>query len=453
LRSRSAAGALSLYRALFQNELRELFASRPPWVILLVLAPLVGYSFIQAISLFSEASQSALGHPEVARGMTPLDGVFVPAFGGFYLAVTLLFPFVAIRALGEEKQSGALKLTLQLPTSVSVLVALKFLAVGCVWLLALIPAGFAVVAWVTMGGHVYWPELVTLLLGHAIYGVAVAAIAFFAASVSDSVATAAIVALALTIGFWVLDFAGTSTAGWLGRLSLLSITGTLKSSERGLLAFSQIAQTLVLALGMLGAAVAWLPSGTTRARKLITVGVIVFACAGAVAGAGEIRLYADMTEDRRNSFDSAQEAALRQIKEPLTMTLYLSPDDSRAREMESNVLAKLKRAVPHLDIRYGVVAKAGMFGPSNDDRYGLVIYEYDGKREESRSNSPREILPIINELAGLSVKAGDGSPFPGYPLVTQADSLGIWFYGLLPMLTLLAWWYTRGHPFDRGGIL
>jgi ABC-2 type transport system permease protein len=160
-----------------------------------------------------------------------------------------------------------------------------------------------------------------------------------------------------------------------------------------------------------------------------------------------------MTEDRRNSFDPTQEAALRQIKERLTITLYLSPDDSRAREMESNVLAKLKRAVPRLKIRYGAVAKAGMFGPSNDDRYGLVIYEYGGKREESRSNSPREVLPIVNELAGLSVKAGDTSPFPGYPLVTKADALGIWFYVLLPALTFLAWWYKRGRQFDRGGTL
>ena len=112
------------------------------------------------------------------------------------------------------------------------------------------------------------------------------------------------------------------------------------------------------------------------------------------------------------------------------------------------MLAKLKRTVPHLQIRYGAVAKAGMFGPSNDDRYGLVIYEYGGQREESRSNSPREVLPIVNELAGLSVKAGDISPFPGYPLVTQADSLGIWFYVLLPALTLLAWWYKLGRQLD-----
>jgi len=51
------------------------------------------------------------------------------------------------------------------------------------------------------------------------------------------------------------------------------------------------------------------------------------------------------------------------------------------------------------------------------------------------------------------VKAGDTSPFPGYPLVTKADALGIWFYVLLPALTFLAWWYKRGRQFDRGGTL
>jgi ABC-2 type transport system permease protein len=51
-----------------------------------------------------------LSFPELARGMTPLDGILVPTLGAFYLGTTLLFPFVAIRALGQDKESGALKL-------------------------------------------------------------------------------------------------------------------------------------------------------------------------------------------------------------------------------------------------------------------------------------------------------------------------------------------------------
>src|SRR5262249_14328047 len=48
--------------------------------------------------------------PLLASGLSPLDGVLVPTFGALYVAVTLLFPFVAIRSLGHEKETGALRL-------------------------------------------------------------------------------------------------------------------------------------------------------------------------------------------------------------------------------------------------------------------------------------------------------------------------------------------------------
>ena len=47
------------------------------------------------------SSAAARDSPVLASGLSPLDGVFVPTFGALYLAVTLLFPFVAIRALGR----------------------------------------------------------------------------------------------------------------------------------------------------------------------------------------------------------------------------------------------------------------------------------------------------------------------------------------------------------------
>ena len=98
--------------------------------MLLALAPLVGYSFVQAVSLFAEASKSAVEFPELARGMTPLDGILLPTLGAFYLAVTLLFPFVAIRAIGQDKQTGAAKLVAQFPVGTVTLLVVKTLAVG-----------------------------------------------------------------------------------------------------------------------------------------------------------------------------------------------------------------------------------------------------------------------------------------------------------------------------------
>jgi hypothetical protein len=93
---------------LLAKELRELATGRALWTMLLILCPLIGASFFQAVSLYGEASAAAKDSPTLASGLSPLDGVLVPTFGALYLAVTLLFPFVAIRALGREKETDAL---------------------------------------------------------------------------------------------------------------------------------------------------------------------------------------------------------------------------------------------------------------------------------------------------------------------------------------------------------
>src|SRR2546430_17453475 len=64
---------------------------------------------------------------------SPLDGILVPTFGAFYVTVTLLFPFVAIRTLGREKETGTLRLLLQLPYSVPTLITAKMAAVAIAW--------------------------------------------------------------------------------------------------------------------------------------------------------------------------------------------------------------------------------------------------------------------------------------------------------------------------------
>src|SRR5258707_328081 len=83
----------------------------------------------------------------------PLDGVLVPTFGSAYVAITLLFPFVAIRALGREKETGVLRLLVQLPYGTATLVLAKFMAVLVAWFLASIPVLSALIVWKACGGH------------------------------------------------------------------------------------------------------------------------------------------------------------------------------------------------------------------------------------------------------------------------------------------------------------
>ena len=438
---------LQIVRVLLQHEIRSVLASKALWTMLLVLSPLVGYSFIQAASLFSEASKSALEFPELRRGMTPLDGVLVPTLGSLYLAITLLFPFVAIRVVGQDKQSGAAKLAEQYPLGPGILLTVKTLAVGFAWCLATIPALSATAIWATAGGHIHLPELINLLAGHALYGFAVTGIAFFAAAVADSVATAAIVALAFTLGFWVLDFAaGSSPLAWVQIASQFSLTALLRQFEHGLFGLPETLKTITLGLAMITAAALWLPGGRRLSRKILG-GLCVVAVAGLLlAVSGQAGVYHDFSEDRRNSFSAADEAALARMPQGLVITLNLSLDDSRLKDIETNVLSKLRRQVSGLDIRFGDAGRVGLFGSSGDDRYGLITYEYLGQRAESRSSDPREILSIIHGLAGATVLAEEMAAYPGYPLVTDVAWSGYWFYLGFPLLTVLFWRLTRLAP-------
>src|SRR6516165_4577488 len=175
---------------LIAKELREVLSGRALWTMLILLCPLVGFSFFQATALYGEASAAARDSPVMGSGLSPLDGVLVPTFGAFYLATTLLFPFVAIRALGHEKETGALRLLVQLPHRTATLITAKMAAVAIALLFALIPALSALPLWEALGGHLSAPETTNLLGGHLLYGLLIGAIALFSAAISESAATA-----------------------------------------------------------------------------------------------------------------------------------------------------------------------------------------------------------------------------------------------------------------------
>jgi ABC-2 type transport system permease protein len=164
-------------RPLLVKELWEILSGRALWTMLLLMSPLIGYSFFQAVSLYGEASAAGLQSPVLASGLSPLDGVLVPTLGAFYVAVTLLFPFVAIRVLGQEKESGALRLLVQLPYRSLSLIAIKLAAVFAAWMLSSVPAFSALAIWRMLGGHLSVPETSNLIFGHLLYGLLVGAIA------------------------------------------------------------------------------------------------------------------------------------------------------------------------------------------------------------------------------------------------------------------------------------
>lgn len=433
-------------RPLLIKELWEIASGRALWIMLLLLCPLVGYSFFQAVSLYGEASRAARDSPALASGLAPLDGALVPTFGALYLAATLLFPFVAIRMLGREKETGALALLVQLPYRVPALIVAKMTAIFCAWLAAVVCTASALAVWLAMGGHLYVPETLGLLVGHMLYGLLVGSIALFSASICESAATAAIIALAFTIGSWVLDFALAGQPGVLGWISRLSLTQTLRPFEQGLLSGGLLLALVATIGGFAALAAIWLHPGVPVGSKMVRSAACVAVAAAVIVLGTQVRLSADLAEDRRSSFPVADQRALGQLREPLTITVRLAPEDPRYVDLRRNVLAKLERAMPSVTVRLAAGGQS-MVGSVGDEAYGEIEYSYGGRSDRSRSTSPREILPLIYALADRPIPEPiAGQDYPGYPLIADGSAALIWFFGGLPVLIAVAWWCSRRPP-------
>src|SRR6185295_18110228 len=123
-------------RWLVAKEWRELVASRATLVFALCVGPLVGHAFATAVSLYGEMSGAGGGPAALAQGLSPLDGIVVPTFGAYGILAMLLFPFVGIRAVSAEKESGALSLLVQTRVGLGAMVVVKFLVLLAAWVLA-----------------------------------------------------------------------------------------------------------------------------------------------------------------------------------------------------------------------------------------------------------------------------------------------------------------------------
>jgi ABC-type transport system involved in multi-copper enzyme maturation permease subunit len=429
---------------LFGKEWRSILSGRTFWLLLLLLCPLVGYSYVQAVILYGEASKSAAQLAEVARNLSPLDGVLVPTFGALYLANTFLFPFVVIRSLAHEKETGSLKLLLQLPCSLATILMAKIAALAAAWVVMTLPCLAAVVLWVTSGGHVAPAELANLLFGHALYGAVVAGFALIAVALAETSATAAIITLAITLGFWVLDFAAAGEGGLLKSASRLSLTTLLRTFEKGIFSLAMGLAGFAAATGSMIVAGILINPKTTVFRKSSLVAATLLAVVGIGVGASGLRSERDVSEDRRNSFAPADASTLGELTQHLKIVVRLAPEDPRYMDFERNILSKLQRAMPDVEVILESQSRTGTFEEASE-RYGSIVYQYGGKQAETRSTGTGEILPLIYGLAGIERKAMPPAPiYPGYPLQTSTGAVEICFYGVLPALIIAAWVATQG---------
>jgi ABC-type transport system involved in multi-copper enzyme maturation permease subunit len=434
LRSRSRHGAFAW---LVRKEWRELMASPAWWVLLALTGPLVGVSFIRAVSTYSEISEGAgTGCGAVC---SPLLGVWAPTFAAYEVIAVFLLPFVAIRLMSNDRQSGALKLELQRPIANIVRVAAKALVlmIGC-----LVAGGAGLVAiglWKYYGGPVSWPEIGAVAMGHVLNLGLTIAVAGVAAAVTDHPSTAAVVTLAFTVGMWIVEFASAVYGGvwsWIARFAPSAMVGEF---SHGLVQTSTVVAALALIAGGFYVAATWLQlgaSGAARTRRSLLLGMATLVIAIA---AGSLPGSHDVSEARLSSFPEGAEEALERLDKPVRIEAHLAPEDPRRVDLERHALAKLKRIVPALDVQFISRTSTGLFEQA-DPSYGEIRYEVGGHRVIGRATTDEAVLEAIFEAADKDPNDGDDVAFAGHPVIARPVGASLAFYGVWPSLAALAAW-------------
>jgi hypothetical protein len=421
---------------LLEKEWRELLASRAWWVLLLGMGPLVGVSFIGSVRTYAEVSGLNGTAAGVGEALSPLTGVWAPTFSACELAAVFLLPFVAIRLVAGDRQSGALKLELQQGISPLGRIAAKALVLLAGWMVAMLPPLSATLLWVSYGGSLYPPELIALTLGHALNAGLTVGLAAAMAAISEHPSTAAILTLGATVGTWVVSFFGAVQGGWWERAAGYTPAAMVAEFQHGLVRLDTVLIALVLIAAGLGLAAVWMRLGARVKRRVYESAAIGVLAAGAIFACTHARASWDLSENRGNSFPAADERALRQIHAPLRIEAHLAPEDPRRSDLERHALSKLRRVMPKLQVTYVSATSIGLFEQTGAG-YGEIRFDLGGRKTVSRVTTAEGVLETVYSLAGIAPPAeNDEAAFRGHPLAVTAKGAGALFYGFWPGLIL-----------------
>jgi hypothetical protein len=422
---------------LVDKEGRALIVSRAWWVLLFGMGPLVGVSFISSVRTYAEVSGLNGTSAGVGEALSPLIGVWAPTFSACELAAVFLLPFVAIRLVAGDRQSGALKLELQQGMSPLVRIIAKALVLLGGWLVAMLPPLSAILLWKSYGGSIYTPELMTLTVGHVLNAGLTIGLAGAMASLTEHPSTAAILTLSITVGTWIVNFFGAIQGGWWERAAGYTPAAMVAEFQHGLMRLDTTLIALVLILAGLTLAAIWMRLGVgVNRRACESLGVTMLAALGIFA-CTFVHASWDTSEGRRNSFPEADERALRQIHVPLRIEAHLAPEDPRRADLERNALSKLRRIMPKLQVQYVASTSIGLFEQTKAG-YGEIWYELAGRRTMSRMTTAEGVLESIYSLAGVTPPPeNEAAIFRGHPLAAPAKGAGTVFYALWPGLILV----------------
>jgi hypothetical protein len=206
--------------------------------------------------------------------------------------------------------------------------------------------------------------------------------------------------------------------------------------QHGLIRLDVVLVTAALIAAGLTLAAIWLRLGV-GARRRACESVALGAVTAAVISACSLATASwDTSESRLNSFPEADEEALQRIHAPLSLEVHLAPEDPRRADLDRKAIAKLRRVLPKVHVRYVSATSIGLFEQTSP-HYGEIWYEIGGRREMTRATTAESALETIYQLSGVAPPVeNDEALFRGHPLAVPPKGAAAVFYGIWPALVV-----------------
>ncbi len=242
-----------------------------------------------------------------------------------------LIPAISMRSLAEERKDGTDELLLTQPLSVFEIIGAKYLAVGIVSLLSLLPTLFYVFSIVQLGaekGNLDYGATFGAYFGLFFIAATWAAIGIFASSITKNQVTAflltALLAFCLFLGFDLI-----STWSFLDPLASflqdLGMQNHYQSMSRGVLLSNDVFYFLDLILAFLLLASYQLDKRlllAVKSDKKFKVFILIYILLHLLSSIRPLRC--DLTAEKRYTLSETSITTLRRLQSPLHVNIYLS---------------------------------------------------------------------------------------------------------------------------------
>ena len=190
-------------RLLAIRELRSLFALPSTWFVLAVLQFIFAWFFLDILQAFLDI-QPQLAQIANTPGVTAT--VATPMFNMVALLLMMLVPMFTMRSIAEERRSQTLALLLSAPLSNRHIVLGKFFGL-LVFMVVLVAGVPLMLCSLGLGTNLDLGLLSSNMLGLLLLTASYIAVGLYVSALTTQPVIAAIGALAVLVGLWLVDIA------------------------------------------------------------------------------------------------------------------------------------------------------------------------------------------------------------------------------------------------------